>query len=143
MNQIAATQGGGNEFVRRLLLEHQLVDEDALRRADEARVARPDIGLVEAMLNLGVLDEKRFLTAMGSILGLEVLHELQVDDIDLELVRGLPITYAKQAYVLPLRREDARVVVAMSNPLDLSARDDLRVLLRARVSPVLAPREAV
>ncbi|HOI11557.1 MAG TPA: type II secretion system ATPase GspE, partial [Myxococcota bacterium] len=36
-----------------------------------------------------------------------------------------------------------RVVVAMSNPLDLSAKDDLRVLLRARIAPVLAPREAV
>lgn len=143
MNQIAATQGGGNEFVRRLLLEHQLADEEALRRADEARATRPDIGLVEAMLNLGVLDEKRFLTAMGSILGLDVLHELPVDDIDLELVRGLPITYAKQAYVLPLRRQEGCVVVAMSNPLDLSAKDDLRVLLRARVEPVLAPREAV
>lgn len=143
MNQIAATQGGGNEFVRRLLLEHQLVDQEALRRADEARATRPDIGLVEAMLNLGVLDEKRFLTAMGSILGLDVLHDLPVDDIDLELVRGLPITYAKQAYVLPLRRQEGCVVVAMSNPLDLSAKDDLRVLLRARVEPVLAPREAV
>ncbi|HOI11194.1 MAG TPA: hypothetical protein PK313_12020, partial [Myxococcota bacterium] len=97
MNATATTQGGGNEFVRRLLLEHQLVDEEALRRADEARATRPDVGLVEAMLNLGVLDEKRFLTAMGSILGLEVLHDLPVDDIDLELVRGLPITYAKQA----------------------------------------------
>ncbi len=143
MNQIATTQGGGNEFVRRLLLEHGLVDEEALRRADEAREARPDIGLVEAMLNLGVLDEKRFLTAMGSILGLEVLHDLPVDDVDLELVRGLPITYAKQAHVLPLRRDDDRVVVAMSDPLDLSAKDDLRVLLRARIVPVLAPREAV
>lgn len=143
MNPMATTQGGGNEFVRRLLLEHQLIDEDALRRADEARADRPDIGLVEAMLNLGVLDEKRFLTAMGSILGLEVLPELPVDDVDLELVRGLPITYAKQAYVLPLRREDDRIVVAMSNPLDLSAKDDLRVLLRARIAPVLAPREAV
>jgi general secretion pathway protein E len=143
MNATATTQGGGNEFVRRLLLEHQLVDEEALRRADEARATRPDVGLVEAMLNLGVLDEKRFLTAMGSILGLEVLHDLPVDDIDLELVRGLPITYAKQAYVLPLRRDADRVVVAMSNPLDLSAKDDLRVLLRARIAPVLAPREAV
>jgi len=143
MNPIAATQGGGNEFVRRLLLEHRLVDEEALRRADEARVSRPDIGLVEAMLNLGVLDEKRFLTAMGSILGLDVLQELPVDDIDLELVRGLPITYAKQAYVLPLRRLEDRVVVAMSNPLDLSAKDDLRVLMRARIEPVLAPREVV
>ena len=58
-------------------------------------------------------------------------------------MRDLPITYAKQGYVLPLRREDGRVVVAMSNPLDLSAQDDLRVLLRGRIEPVLALRETV
>jgi len=141
MNQLAQT--GNNEFVRKLLLEHQLVDIEGLQRADEAREARPDIGLVEAMLNLEILDERQFLHTMGVVLDLQVLDELLVDDIDLELVRDLPITYAKQGYVLPLRREDGRVVVAMSNPLDLSAQDDLRVLLRGRIEPVLALRETV
>ena len=95
------------------------------------------------MLNLEILDERQFLHTMGVVLDLQVLDELPVDDIDLELVRDLPITYAKQGYVLPLRREDGRVVVAMSNPLDLSAQDDLRVLLRGRIEPVLALRETV
>ena len=35
MNQLAQT--GNNEFVRKLLLEHQLVDIEGLQRADEAR----------------------------------------------------------------------------------------------------------
>ena len=65
MNQLAQT--GNNEFVRKLLLEHQLVDIEGLQRADEAREARPDIGLVEAMLNLEILDERQFLHTMGVV----------------------------------------------------------------------------
>jgi general secretion pathway protein E len=133
----------GNEFLKRLLVEHRLVDDEAVARAEEARAGRADVGLVEALLNLGLMDERRFLKSLGALFGLEVLETLPVDEVDLDLVRDLPITWAKQAYVLPLRREGDRVVVAMSNPLALTVVDDLRVLLKARVEPVLALREAV
>ena len=80
---------------------------------------------------------------MGSILGLEVLDVLPVDDVDLALVRDLPITYAKQNHILPLRRDGARVVVAIANPLHTAVIDDLRVILRGRIQPVLATRDSV
>ena len=132
-----------DEFVRRLLKEHELVDEDALHRASQAREGKSDVGLIDALINLGLVDEKRLLAALGAILGLEILEALPVDDVDLELVRKLPITYAKQAHALPIRREDDKVVLAMANPLNLSVMDDLRVLLNARIQPVLAVRDVV
>lgn len=134
---------GSDGLVRRLLLEHALVDEAALRRAMEVRDNRPGIGLVDALLNLGLVDEKRLLAALGAILGLDVMGTLPVDEVDLDLLRNLPITYAKQAYVLPLRREGDTVVVALANPLNFTVLDDLRVLLKARVKPVLAPRDTI
>jgi general secretion pathway protein E len=140
-DQVAAPRG--NEFVTRILLDHHLVDEESVRRAEEARASRPDVGFVEALLNLGLMDEKRYLAAFGALLGLEVAESLPVDDIDLTLIGDLPITWAKQSYVLPLRRDGERVVVAISNPLDLGVLDDLRVILKARIEPVLAPREVV
>ena len=94
----------GNEFVTRILLDHHLVDEESVRRAEEARALRPEVGFVEALLNLGLMDEKRYLAAFGALLGLEVADALPVDDIDLSLIGDLPITWAKQSFVLPLRR---------------------------------------
>ncbi|MBM4396207.1 MAG: type II secretion system ATPase GspE [Deltaproteobacteria bacterium] len=133
----------GGEFLRRLLTEHRLVDEAGISRAEAARIDRPEIGLIEALLNLGLMDEKRFLAAIGALLGIEVRDALPVDEVDLALVADLPITFAKQSYVLPLRRDGERIVVAISNPLNLAVLDDLRVILRTRVEPVLAPREVV
>jgi len=134
---------GPDGFVRRLLMEHGLVDEESLDRATTAQDEKEDLGLIDALLNMGLVDEKRLLAALGAILGLDVLDELPVDEVDLELVRELPITYAKKAHALPLRREGDRVVLAMANPLNLTAIDDLRVLLGARIQPVLAIRDVV
>ncbi len=131
------------QFVTRILLEHRLVDEDAVARATEAQEGRPDVGLTEALMNLGLLDEKRFLATLGSVLNMEVLDALPVDTIDLDLVRNLPITYAKQSFMLPLRREGDEMVVAIANPLNLTVLDDLRMILHARIRPVLTPRDVV
>ena len=139
--QDMATTSAG--FLKRLLIEHGLANENAIARAEAARQDRPDVGLVEALLGLGLMDEKRFLNTLAALLGLEVLETLPVDEIDLALIADLPITYAKQAYVLPIRRDGDKVVVAVANPLNLSVLDDLRVILRQRVEPALAPRDVI
>ncbi len=143
MLQAGGFSSGSDGFVRRLLVEHALVDEAAIRKAMEARQARPEMGLVDALLHLGLVDERRLLAALGAILGLEVVEALPVDEVDLDLLKGLPIAYAKQTYALPLRREGDTVVVALANPLNFTVLDDLRVLLKARIRPVLAPRDAI
>jgi len=143
MPAITAASSGNDGFIQRLLLEHALADPAAIERANEARRSRPDVGLLDALLNLGLVEEKRLLAALGAILGLEVLDSLPVEDVDLDLLRALPIGYAKQFYCLALRREDDTVVVALANPLNFQVLDDLRVLLKARIKPVLAPRDVV
>lgn len=127
-------------LLRRLLLEHEIVDEASIRKAREAR---PDMGLLEALISLKLVDEQRVHKALGAILGLEVLESIPVDEVQDELLRLLPITYAKQYYVLPLRREGDKVVVAMSNPLNFQVIDDLRIILKGRIQPVLASREVI
>ena len=133
----------GNDFLTRLLLEHHLVDPQGILRAEEVRQQRPELGLVDALLNLGLMEEKRFLAVFGALLGLEVLETLPVDDVDLALIADLPITWAKQALALPLRRDGDRVVVAIANPLRQEVLDDLRVILGVRLAPCLAPRDVI
>lgn len=137
------TAGTGNEFVKRLLLEHRLVDDEALFRAEEARVARPERGLVESLLDLGLMEEKRYLAAFGSILGLEVFETLPLDDVDLGLLKIVPISWARDNSVLPMFRREDRIVAALSNPLDLSIADDLKVLYGTRIEIVLAANDVV
>lgn len=143
MEKVAQFERQSDGFVMRLLVENALVDDAAVKKALELKRTRPEMGLVEALLALNLVDEKRLVKALGAILGLEVMDRLPLDDVDLDLVRNVPIAYARQNFVLPLKREGDSVVVAVSNTLNFSVLDDLRALLGARIKPVLAVREVI
>lgn len=135
--------GTGSELINRLLIEHRLVDVEAIAKADDARAMHPDRGLVETLLDMGLMEEKRYLAAFGSILGLEVLESLPLDEVDLNLLKQVPITWARENSVLPMFEKDGGIVLAVSNPLELSVVDDLKVLFGSRVHVVLAANDIV
>jgi len=135
--------GSGSEFINRLLLEHRLVDAEALARVSEIRAEHPEKGMVETLLEMDLIDEKRFLAAFGSILGLEVLGSLPLDEVDVGLLKQVPITWARENSVLPMFRRNDSIVVAISDPLNLSLVDDLKVLFGASIEIVLATTDLV
>jgi len=93
------------------------------------------------LVRLNFVTEEEVLKALGQQLGLP--YQSDLGDIDRELALKLPITYAKKAVVLPLRRDNGTVLAATSEPLNLSALDDLSVLLGVDVALCLAPTEKI
>ncbi len=91
------------------------------------------------LVRLNYAGEEDILNALARQLCLPFQSELS--DIDRELALKVPITYAKKA--LPLRRENGAVVVATSEPLDLTIPDDLSVLFGCDISLVLVPSEKI
>jgi len=55
----------------------------------------------------------------------------------------VPINFAKQSRLLPLRREEGSVVVAVADPLDTPALDHARMLVGASLLPVVASAGAI
>ncbi|MXZ70482.1 MAG: type II secretion system protein GspE [Acidobacteria bacterium] len=64
-------------------------------------------------------------------------------DIEPEVVRLIPADAARQYQVVPIHRAGSTLTVAMSNPRDVAALDDLAFLTGCRVAPVVASRPAV
>ncbi len=93
------------------------------------------------LVRLNFVTERDVLAALGEQLALPVLDDL--GEIDRDLALHVPITYAKKAMVLPLRRENGTVLAATAEPLALSTVDDLRVLLGTDVALCLAPADLV
>ena len=93
------------------------------------------------LIRLSFATEAEVLTALGTQLGLPFRDEL--GEVDRELALKLPITYAKKAVALPLRRENGAVTVATSEPLLLTTVDDLRVLFGADIELCLAPSDTI
>ncbi len=71
------------------------------------------------------------------VLRLDFIKDIPVNDISAEMVRDIPINYAKTHEVLPFKAEQDKVVVLTTNPLNRRAMDDLRVRFNKRVQPLI------
>src|SRR2546428_9037570 len=106
----------------------------------EALAAQAERGgrLGEVLVSLKACSEEQVLKALAAQLELPYQMRLAPDEISQDLINKVPINFAKQARVLPLRMDgDDAVVVPMSVPMDTGAGDSVRLVLSAYVSPVL------
>jgi general secretion pathway protein E len=97
----------------------------------------------EVLVKMRAVTEDEVLAALGLQLGMAVLTELKAADVDGELATKVPIGFAKQHRLLPVKREGDTVIVATSDPLDIGALDDLRAQLVADVQPVLLSSQRI
>jgi general secretion pathway protein E len=125
-----------------LLKETKLTEEDlqqALRKQEETGRRLTDL-----LLDLDLVGEGELLTALGALYGIPVRDSLVPGDVDGDLVRELPISFAKQHHMLPLSRDDTRLVVAIADPLLTDPLDDLRLVFPGvECHPVLATRRSI
>jgi general secretion pathway protein E len=97
--------------------------EEAVRRQQE-KGGR----LTDAIVDLGHLREDELLEVLARQFGMPLHGELKPGDVDSELTARVPIAFAKSHGLVPLARTEVGVRVAISDPFDTSALDDLRLL---------------
>lgn len=70
-------------------------------------------------------------------IGSEFIKDIPFNDIPVDLVRNIPINYAKNHEVLPFKLEADRVTVLISNPLNHRVLSDMRVLFGKKIIPLV------
>ena len=93
--------------------------------------------LAEALVELGYCSEDDVMAALSAVLGLPVvnLREVSVDQGALALV---PAEIAFRHQVLPLRKENGTLVVALADPLNVEVESTLRFVTNMPIRIVLA-----
>jgi general secretion pathway protein E len=99
--------------------------------------------LGEILVKLKAVTEAEVLRALAIQLDLPWLERIDPEAVDPELVKKVPINFAKQARVLPLGVAGDAVRVAVADPLDTAAQDSVATLLGAPVAPEVAAPQAV
>jgi general secretion pathway protein E len=125
-----------------------MVAQGAISREklDEALAAQKERGerLGEILISLKACSEEQVLKALAAQLELPYQMRLGADEVSQDVINLVPINFAKQARLMPLRMDgDGGVIVAMADPLDTGAVDSVRQLLAASVSPILVPTQAI
>jgi general secretion pathway protein E len=120
------------------LARDRLEEALAAQRGDLAGVR-----LGEILVRQKAITEEQVLRALAVQLDLPFLERVDTDAVPGDLVKRVPINFAKQARVLPLGLDGDVVRVAVADPLDTGARESLAQLLGAIVAPEVAPPQAV
>ena len=119
-----------------ILLEQGLISEEHLQRAlDEHRNTPKSLGRV--LIDLGYIRERDLVRALAEQVGLEFV-DLTEYRIDAAATALLPEALCRRYRALPIGEEDGKLLVAMSDPANVYALDDIRTITGREVRPVVA-----
>jgi len=119
-----------------LMIERGLVCEEQLDQAlEEQRTSGRRIG--ETLVELGVITSVDLAKVLADHLGVPFV-DLQSATTDFVLAALIPENVARRYHALPVARWDDQLVVAMANPNDVFAVDDLRALTAHPIIAALA-----
>ncbi len=131
---------------KRRMLGELLMSEGLLTQAqlDQALAEqkRQGIRLGQMLDRLGLVSEKDIISVIGKQMGIPFLP-LDQPKVDAELLTLVPEETAKQYQAVPVSRTERSIMIAMVDPLNVFALDDLARLTGLEVQPVISTAAAV
>lgn len=121
-----------------LLLDSGIISELELKTALEEQ-QRTKQRLGDVLLSQGILTEHQLIEVLEFQLGIPHVT-LSRYQIDAKLSQLIPESMAKRYRVLPIRVDGRKLMVAMADPLDLLAIDDLRMSTGFTIEPAIISR---
>ena len=125
-----------------ILLDTAALTTEQLARA-EALSAERGLPFEEVLLQQHFVSDDTLLEAQSKQLGIRYLKALPDSEFDIKLMTQLPLAFARQRKLVPLRMQDGVVLVAISRAFDLQPLDNVSVLLNAPVEPVLSSEREI
>lgn len=125
-----------------LLLKKGLITQEAVNKAEE-ETKRTGLTIEKALEKLGYISEEDIVKAQASALDLPYI-DLSSYFIDTELIKLIPENVVRKYKTIPLFRIGNNLTVAMVDPHNIEALDQIRKITRADVvEPVLVSDKGI
>src|SRR5438067_60895 len=124
-----------------LLLERGLVTEKHLEAVHEKQRQNRK-SRAHVLIHAGIVSESDLVSTLAARIGLEFVDLLDYS-IDPSAVGLISDSLARRFQAVPIGWEDNRLVVAMADPSNVVAIDDIRTITGAEVRTVVATRGAI
>ena len=123
----------------RRLVQDGIVAEDKLAEAFEA-ARKEKIPLVAHLVNEGLVDARPVAVAASHEFGVPLL-DLDAIEVDLDVVRAVDQKLINKHRVLPLVKRGQRLFLAIADPTNLQAIDDIKFQTSLRIDPVVVEQD--
>jgi len=124
-----------------LLVEDQMITQRQLEKALEKQ-KKTNEPLQKILVAMGYVSEKDITEVIGKQMGVEFV-DLDVKELDPELSRSIPEHLAQRYKVIPVAQHDNKLVLAMVDPLNVIAIDDIRLITGFDIEPVIATEDSI
>jgi type IV pilus assembly protein PilB len=132
-----ATRTKASDLIGDLLVREGLITEDQLRSAlQEQRSNGHRLGYT--LVAMGVVSETDLTRVLARKYRVKAVDLSRIDNIDKRVIRLVKPEISVRHLILPLRRVGRTLTVAMANPTNLEAIDELRFSTGYDIEPVVA-----
>lgn len=131
----------GNERIGEILVRESIISTDQLRKAQQDQQSSGK-RLAYSLAKLGILGEKELTDFLAKQYGVPSIS-LSEFEIDPEVIELVPKEVAAKHTVLPVQRAGSTLIVAMSDPSNIYAIDDLKFLTGLNIEPVVTTDAAI
>ena len=133
---------GQRKRLGEILLDTGLISEDQLDEALEWQRLQPHQRLGALMIERGYTNEEAIARIIAAQCHLS-FEKLGENDVNPSVAGQIQAALARKRSCVPIRREGECVVLAMANPMDLIAIEDVERAMSSAVRPVVATPAAI
>lgn len=124
-----------------ILIKEDVINLDQLKTAIEQQ-KNSGKRLGEALLNLGYIDENQLVAYLSKQYGVPAVN-LEQFDLTSEILKIVPRESAIKHRLIPINKYDGTIVVAMSDPSNIFAVDDLKFATGQNIEVVVTSERSI
>jgi len=124
-----------------ILVDAGIITDEQLKEALELQ-RESDFRLGQQLVHLQYATGEQIAAALSAQLGIPYVR-LSDYNITEDLVKILPAKVARKHKILPIEQVEDKLVVAVADPLDIAALDNISIMLGFYVEPVIAPESEI
>ena len=124
-----------------LLVDDKLITERQLKKALD-QTKRTSDSLQKTLVQMGYVTEKDITEVIGKQMGVAFV-DLDTNELDADLARSIPEHLAQRYKVIPVGQKESRLTLAMVDPLNVIAIDDIRLITGFDIEPVIATEDSI
>lgn len=125
-----------------ILLQKGYVKPQDLKQARDVQIANPSKSLAEILISLNVTSEVNILSALAERMNVPLIEgAIYVTDTD--IIKLVPEKVARKHTIIPYKMDKNKLIVAMRDPSNMDAAEDIKMASGMDIGFVLATAPAI
>ncbi len=125
-----------------ILLQKGFVKPQDLKQAREVQIANPQKSLAEILISLNVTSEINILSALAQRMNVPLI-EGAIFVTDTDIIKLVPEKVARKHTIIPYKMDRNKLIVAMRDPSNMDAAEDIKMASGMDIGFVLATAPAI